>query len=488
MKVGISTIVISLVVGTMVTVVASTLPAWRASRVAPIQALREGMVTTTSSLKWRAIIGGLATALGVGLLFTGLFGDVPNAAAFVGAGAGFTFIGVAVLSPFVARPLASLIGTPASGLGMTGRLGRENAMRNPRRTASTAAALMVGLGLVVFVSVFMTSAKASAGKTLDDVLRADFILNSSQFQPFSPEVARSLATRPEFAAVSPYRQSEARVDGSLTFPSGIDPNTIDLVIDVPMQAGSTDALRDPKTILIFKGVAENKHLAVGDTIDVGFAKTGTKSFRVGGIFTDNRLLGDYAISLEAYERNFAEQLDSVVFIKNADGVSAADGRRVIDQAVKEFPNVEVNDQAQFKAQQDELIDQVFAFVLVLLVLSVIISAFGIANTLGLSIYERVRELGLLRAVGMQRRQLGWMVVIEAVIVSLLGAALGIAIGILFGWAMQQALADLGFSELAIPVGLLAGYAVVAAFLGLLASIAPAVRASRIRVLDAIAYE
>jgi putative ABC transport system permease protein len=488
MKVGISTIAISLVVGTAVTVVASTFPARRASRVAPIQALREGSVAPTSSLRRRAIVGGALTAVGIGLLVSGLFGGVSNAAAVVGGGAYLTFIGVAVLSPFVARPLAALIGAPAGGLGMTGRLGRENAMRNPRRTASTAAALMVGLGLVVFVSVFMTSAKASAGKTLDEVLRADFILNSSQFQPFSPEVARSLASRPEFSAVSPYRQSEARVDGALTFPSGIDPNTIDLVIDVPMQAGSTDALRDPDTILIFRGIARTKHLNVGEMIDVRFARTGTRSFRIGGVYTDNRLLGDYAISLDAYRENFAEQLDSVAFVKTAEGVSTADARRVIDRAVKEFPNVEVNDQAQFKAQQDDLIDQVFAFVLVLLVLSVIISAFGIANTLGLSIYERVRELGLLRAVGMQRRQLGWMVVIEAVIVSLLGAALGIAIGIVFGWAMQQALADLGFSELAIPVGLLAGYAVVAAFLGLLASIAPAIRASRIRVLEAIAYE
>ncbi|HEX5937100.1 MAG TPA: FtsX-like permease family protein, partial [Actinomycetota bacterium] len=399
-----------------------------------------------------------------------------------------TFSGVAVLSPFVARPLAAAIGAPARALGMTGRLGRENAMRNPRRTASTAAALMIGLGLVVFVSVFMTSAKASASQILDETLRADFILNSAQFQPFSPQVARELEDRPEFSAVSPFRQGEIRLDGALAFVSGVDPGTVDVVANVPRAAGSIDAIEQPDTILLFRGIALNKGLHVGDEFPVAFARTGTQRLEVGGIYTDNRLLGDYTISLDEYEENFAEQLDSIVFLKVAEGISLEEARAVLDEVVSRFPNVEVNDQAEFKAQQDDLIDQVFGFVLILLVLSVIISAFGIANTLGLSIYERIRELGLLRAVGMQRSQLGWMIVIEAVIVSLLGAALGIAIGILFGWAMQQALADLGFSVLAIPYGLLVVFAVIAALLGMVAAIAPAVRASRIQVLQAITYE
>jgi putative ABC transport system permease protein len=487
LKVEPRTFLVALVLGTVVTVVASTFPARRASRVAPIQALREGVVAPSSWLI-RGILGSIATAIGVSLLMTGLFGGVPNAAAIVGAGAMWTFIGVAVLSPFVARPLASLIGAPARALGMTGRLGQENAKRNPRRTASTAAALMIGLGLVVFVSVFMTSLKASASAVLDETLRADFILNSTQFQPFSPQVARSLAERPEFSAVSPFRQGQAKVDGRVVFVSGIDPGTIDAVARVPMDTGSTDALEQRGTILLYRGIAESKHLEVGDNFHVRFARTGTQVFRIVGIYADNRLLGDYAISLQDYEANFAEQLDSIVFMKRSPGTSIRDARATVKEVTEPFPNVEVSDQAEFKQEQNKLIDQVFGVVLVLLVLSVIISSFGIANTLGLSIYERVRELGLLRAVGMQRSQLGWMIVIEAVIVSLLGAVLGIAIGILFGWAMQQALADLGVNRFAVPGGLLVGYAIVAAILGLAASIAPAIRASRIRVLEAIAYE
>ncbi|MDQ4108573.1 MAG: FtsX-like permease family protein, partial [Actinomycetota bacterium] len=489
MKIEAATIVVSLILGTVVTVVASTFPARRASRVAPIEALREGTVAPTASLRRRWIVGGLLTAAGIGALAVGLFADVSNAAAVVGIGAMFTFLGVAVLSPFVARPLAAAIGAPARALaGMTGRLGRENAMRNPRRTASTAAALMIGLGLVVFVSVFMASLKTSAAAILDEILRADFILNSTQFQPFSPQLARTLEERPEFAAVAPLRQGQARVDGAIIFVAGMDEVTISDVTDLPMQAGSIESLAQPKTILVYRGVTKQKGLEVGDEIDVTFARSGRRTLTIGGIYTDNRLLGDYTISLDEYERSFGEQLDLIVFLTRAEGVPLEEARLALNAIVENFPNVEVSDQTEFKQQQSDAIDQVFGIVLVLLVLSVIISAFGIANTLGLSIYERVRELGLLRAIGMKRGQIGWMVVIEAVIVSLLGATLGIAIGIVFGWAMQQALADLGVSHLTIPVGMLVGFAVVAALLGLLASIAPAIRASRIEVLQAIAYE
>ncbi|HZB01124.1 MAG TPA: FtsX-like permease family protein [Actinomycetota bacterium] len=483
-----TTIVAALLVGVVVTVVASVFPARRASRVAPIEALREGGTGVHASLIVRSIVGGVLAVLGLGLLAVGLFADVPQPAAVVGGGAMLVFIGVAVLTPLFARPLAAAIGRPARRLGMTGRLGQENSKRNPRRTASTAAALMIGLGLVVFVSVFMTTLKASASETLDETLRADFILSASGFQPFSPSIARELSEQDEFSAVSPFRQAGVRIGGGLTFIAGVDETTIEQVVSVPMEEGSPSALARPETILLYKGIALARDLGVGDELPVSFARTGTQRLEIVGIYTDNRLLGDYTMSLDEYEEHVAEQLDYLVFVRRADGVPLERARTVLEEVAGEFPNIEINDQAQFKEEQNRLIDQVFGIVLVLLVLSVIISSFGIANTLALSIYERIRELGLLRAVGMQRRQLGWMIVIEAVIVSLLGALLGIAIGILFGWAMQLALADLGVSAFAVPWGLLVVFAIVAALLGLVASIAPAIRASRIRVLDAISYE
>jgi putative ABC transport system permease protein len=484
-----TTIVAALLVGTIVTVVASAFPARRASRVAPIEALREGTVAQSGSLRRRSIVGGLVTAVGVTAILVGLFAHVPQPAAIVGLGAQLTFIGVAVLTPLFARPLANAIGAPARRLGgMTGRLARENAKRNPRRTASTSAALMIGLGLVVFVSVFMTTLKASASETLDETLRADFILSASGFAPFSPGIATALQERPEFAAVSPFRQAGVKIDGAITFLAGVDETTIQDVTSVPLRNGSWEALSEPGTVMIHTGPSRALDLGVGDTLRVDFARTGSQRLRIVGVYTDNRLLGDYTTSLHEYEDNVAEQLDFLVFVRRAPGVTLDQARAALEDVVGDFPNIEVNDQAEFKEEQNRLIDQVFGIVLVLLVLSVIISSFGIANTLALSIYERVRELGLLRAVGMQRSQLGWMIVVEAVIVSLLGAALGIAIGIAFAWTMQQALADLGVSAFAVPWSLLVAFAVIAAILGLLASIAPAVRASRIRVLEAIAYE
>ena len=488
LKIEPRTIIVALVVGTVVTVVASVLPARRAARVAPIEALREGSVSTSATLIVRSIVGGLLTAAGVGAIVVGLFAGVPQPAAIVGAGAMLTFIGVAVLTPLFARPIAAAIGAPARRLGMAGRLGRENAKRNPRRTASTSAALMIGLGLVVFVSVFMTTIKASASRTLDETLRADFILSASGFQPFSPSIARELSQRDEFSAVSPFRQAGVKIGGGITFLAGVDETTIGDVVSVPIEEGGTSELARPRTIVIYKGIAQARSLDIGDELPVAFARTGTQRLEIVGIYTDNRILGDYTTSLKEYEANVAEQLDALVFVRVADGVPLEEARSAIEEVAGEFPNIEINDQAQFKEEQDRLIDQVFGVVLVLLVLSVIISAFGIANTLALSIYERVRELGLLRAIGMQRRQLGWMIVVEAVIVSLLGAFLGIVIGILFGWAMQLALADLGVSAFAVPWGLLVAFAIVAAILGLIASIGPAVRASRIKVLEAITYE
>ena len=227
---------------------------------------------------------------------------------------------------------------------------------------------------------------------------------------------------------------------------------------------------------------------MGDRIDLRFAKTGTSEFTVSGLYRDPQLLGSYAISLDTFEANFALRLDTYVLVKLAEGVSAAEGRRVLEVAVEEFPNVQIQDQAGFKEQQAQLIDQILALVQVLLLLAIVIALFGIVNTLGLSIYERVRELGLLRAVGMSRRQVRSMIRSEAVIIAVLGGVLGAAIGVLFGWAMQGSLASLGVDRLSVPVASISLYLVAAGVAGVVASIWPARRAARLNVLEAIAYE
>jgi putative ABC transport system permease protein len=480
------TIVVALAVGTLVTMAASVGPARRASRVAPLQALRESSAPS-ASLRRRAVVGSILVAGGLAALGIGLFGDVANAALVVGVGAQLTFVGVAVVSPLFARPLAAGIGRPFRRK-VSGRLGGENATRNPRRTASTSAALMVGLGLVTFVAVFAASLKASASAALDEILRADLTLSGANFTPFSPEVARRLAADPAFAAVAPLRQGEVRIGDRMAFLSGIDPAAMALTSDTEMVAGSLDSLGASGTVVIYEGIAETKGLEVGDELAIRFARTGEASFRIGGIHSDNRLLSDYAISLADFEANFGEQLDLIVFLKVAEGVPLEQARAAVEEILEDFPNVTVRDQAEFKEQQAREIDRFILIVYALLLLSVIISVFGIVNTLGLSIYERVREIGLLRAVGMSRAQIKAMVRAEAVIVALLGAVLGLAIGILFGVAMQLALADVGIERLAVPLGQLAGFLVIAALLGVVAAIFPARRAANLDVLQAIAYE
>jgi putative ABC transport system permease protein len=256
-----------------------------------------------------------------------------------------------------------------------------------------------------------------------------------------------------------------------------------------MDSGSVAALSEPNTVIVSRTEAASKGFSEGKTVAMRFLRTGTQDLRVVGTFEPNQLLNDYTVSLETYDANVAQQLDQLVFLNVAPGIQPSRARADLEKLIqKSYPSVQVSDLQEFKQQQLSAIDRVFAIVYVLLLLSVVISLFGIVNTLGLSIYERIRELGLLRAIGLSRRQVKRMVRAEAVIIAVLGALLGLAVGVLFGWAMQRALADLGIDHLAIPVGQLLLMLIVAALLGVIASVLPARRAAKLNVLDAIAYE
>jgi len=482
------TIIVSIVVGTLVTLVAAIVPARRAARVAPIEALREAQDRPGRSLRFRLITGTIVLALGVLPLLYGLFGNPDNALQLVGLGVAFTFIGVAMLTPMIARPVAAALGSPIRRTGVPGKLGRENAMRNPRRTAATASSLMIGLGLVVFVAVFGASAKASTSAILDRTLKADFILTSPTFSGFSTASAADMRAVPGVATVSQVRQGEVKIDGGTSFITGVDPATFESVSDVGVVNGSVPDLEQAGSIAIFEDTAADNGLGIGDAVTVDWPATGETELEVVAVYSENGLIGDWTVSLETYDANVAQQLDVFVFVKAEEGADVAVVQSGLEEALVPYPNIEVQDQAAFRDKYASFLNQVLNLVTALLLLAVIIALFGVMNTLFLSIYERTRELGLLRAVGLTRRQTRSMVRWEAVIISIMGALFGVVIGIAFGWALQQALASEGFTELGIPGGQILVYVVLAAVLGVFFAIFPARRAAKLNVLRAISYE
>jgi putative ABC transport system permease protein len=480
------TIIVALLVGVITTVAASVMPAIRASRVPPIAAMRDTGPTEYTGSRRRTIAGVIVTILGIAALAAGLFAG--KGAALVGLGAAVIFLGVAILSPLVARPFARVAGAPLPRVsGVAGKLGRENAIRNPRRTASTAAALMIGLGLVSFVSIFAASIKTSTAQVLEQTLKADYIVSTSQFVGFSQDVADRLASDQAFSSVEEFRQGIFGLNGRAQQVQGVDPSKLNDVMQVKLQSGSLSAL-GPGDVLVYKETAKSNGWKVGDTITAEFARTGKQPLRIVGIYTDNRLLGNYLVSLDTFDSNFTQQLDMVVLAKTAPGVSQATAKAAVTRVAKEFPNVKLEDQAQFRQSQANQINTLLALISALLGLAILIALFGIINTLALSIFERTREIGLLRAVGMARRQVRTMIRWESVLIAVFGAVLGAAVGIFFGWAMVHALKSQGITALTVPVGQLLIYIVIAGIFGVLAAVWPARRAARLDVLQAIVTE
>ena len=486
------TAIVAIVVGVVVTVLSAIAPARRAARIAPMEALRESGPRHAPFSRRRLLAGAIVTVVGAVLLGYGLVGGPNQPIIFVGTGAALVFFGVAVLSPLFAAPLARALGAPMQVIfHMPGRLARRNASRNAKRTASTAAALMIGVALVGMVSVLASSIKASSSEALDETLRADFILTSAAgaggVAPIGSEVARRVAERAEIGAVAPLRFGEFRVGGETRGALATDPGEIEDTTSLSVEEGTISDLEDGG-VFVSAQEAEDENLAVGDELAMEFPKDGVVPQRVEGVFENTDLVGNYLISLDTYNEHYAHELDNLVLATTAGGSSTEEARSAIDSVLADFPNVAVSNQAEFKEEQAGMIDQLLALVTALLALALIIAVLGITNTLVLSVFERTRELGLLRAVGMSRRQTRSMIRWESVIIAVIGALLGLVVGIAFGSALVMSLADEGFSEVVFPGGQLVTYVLLAGVAGVLAALPPARRAARLNVLEAIATE
>jgi putative ABC transport system permease protein len=483
------TIVVAIVLGIAVTVISAVFPAQRAAHVSPMAVLRDIDAVRPTSLRTRSAVAAIMGVLGVLALGAGLF--FGGGISLVGAGVALIFLGVTVASPLLARPVTRFIGAPIARLrGVPGKLGRENAMRNPRRTAATSSALMVGLALVGTFSIFGQSVKATVARVVEGVYRADFILGSElQLASFSPEVAERLRALDEVAVVSETRVGSWRPVGQETpsFLTAVDPQTVDQVLDLGVVDGDLAEL-GLRSVALHERVAEERGLEVGDEFRMEFASTGAVPMVVAATFDESTEFGDFLISLQAHESNYPVSADSTILVTAASGVTAPTARAAIEEAVEPFPNLQIRNRAEVRASQEQLVDQLLGLISTLLSLAIVIALLGIVNTLALSVLERTRELGLLRAVGMSRRQVRSMIRWESVIIALLGGVVGLAVGIFFGWILVTALTDQGVDTFALPAGRLAIFLVLSALAGVLAAVGPARHAARMDVLKAVTVE
>ncbi|MDH3499171.1 MAG: FtsX-like permease family protein [Acidimicrobiia bacterium] len=489
------TIAVSMVVGVAITVLSAILPARRAARVPPVAALRDTMTTPRrKALTTRGITGAVVVAVGLGVLAIGLFANFSNGPpeiAYVGLGAAVVFIGVSILSPLVARPVARFIGWPFARLfGVPGKLARENAGRTPRRTSATAAALMIGITLVTLAAVMAASIRGTVDEILGTGIDADLIAApANQFDPtasFTPDVADAAKANSDFADVTRLKLRSALVNGSETFIAGVE-NNFDAFF--PLDDGSAGTtLLQPGEIWVAQGVAEANEWSLGDDVVIDFQNTGEQTFTLVGVAVGDTAEGILAITIDDYVTNFGSSTDSQVYAKLAAGVTLDQGKATLESIAEGVPTANVQTLEELQSDAEQQINQLLNLITGLLGLAVVIALIGVTNTMTLSVYERTREIGLLRAVGLSRLQTRRMIRSEASIISIFGASLGVAIGIFFGWAILQALQDQGFTAFVIPYGTVLLWIIVTGILGVIFALLPAWRASKLNVLEAISYE
>lgn len=482
------TAVWAILLGVVVTVGASYLPARRASRVAPVAAMRDDIAMPARSLKWRAGIGTAVTALGVLALVASLGMTGTEAASTVGIGVFLTIIGAIALSPVLSRPVVTALGSPYPRLfGTVGRLARDNAIRNPRRTAATSSALMVGLALVAAFGVLAASINTSISSLIDRALGAEFVASTAQGMPFPAAVGDEIAEVAGVESVARQRWGQVRVgDNNNAFVNAVDAAALGRDITLEYTAGSARALADG--IQVDETTAEANDYAIGDEVELTFIDGSRTSLPVTGIFEVNGALSPYAVSLSTWEQYGGDPRDAFLYIGLADSVEAAEVQPALDEVLARYPNVTLMDQDEFTETQQGFVNQLLGLIYALLGLAIIIAVLGIVNTLALAVIERTREIGLLRAVGLSRRQLRRMVRLESVVIAVYGAVLGLVLGIGFGVLLQRSLATQGIDQLSIPVGSLVAFLVAAAVIGVLAAIWPARRAARLDVLRAVTTE
>ena len=479
------TIIAAFVVGVVVTMVAAVAPAWSATRVSPMEALRDAEPASAAIGAIRRRIGWVLVLGGAGGLAASAY--VANAPWWTALATLTTFAGLVVVGPVLAAATARLADRGRRGGGW--RMAARNVSRNARRSAATALALTIGLTVVAAVAVTAASMRTSVSEAVAGGNRSDLILQpGGAGLGISPAAADLMRERDDITDVVELRQASARVEGHDTFVMGADADGLDRVLDLGIESGSVTGL-GAGTMLLDEKKAAGLGVGVGDTLTVTFPETGAKTFRIVATFSKNVMINvSYVLSKTDFADNVTSQLDSAILLKQVTGAGAAATEKAVKAALTDYPNITVSNPTELTKDAQKSVDQLLGIVTALLLLAVVVAILGIVNTLVLSVVERTRELGLLRAVGGTRRQVRAVVRRESVLMSLLGALTGVALGAGAGIALSRALLDEGITSVTVPASTLVVYLVVAAMVGVLAAIGPARRASRVDVLRAITTE
>jgi len=488
------TVIVALAVGIIVTLLSAVIPAARATRVPPMAALQEGAVLPpTRFARYTPYIAAAIAVLGALGIVAGMYGpgNTTSRLGTIAFGAVFVFLAVAMVSKYIIRPLAGVLGWPLQKLApVSGRLARDNSVRNPGRTAATASALMIGLGVVVFVAVFAQGLKSSFIDSFDKVVRADFIVQGTNFMPLPNETADLVEGVTGVETATGVDAQQAQVAGKTTLVYAVDPSVFGSVWEFDWLNGGNDTLLDdlsPGETLVEEQTASTLGTTVGKTVDVVNVDGERAELKVTGLYRDPMMLNGVIVSDAGYAQLFAKPQLFMAFAKSDPGTPVAQTGAGLKSALAAVPTAEVKTAQEYKDSMVGQVNQLLNLLYGLLAMSVIISLFGIVNTLVLAVFERTREIGLTRAIGMSRRQVRATVRYESVITSIIGAIMGIVVGVVFAWVVTARFAGQGIT-FSVPGVQLVAFLIVGAIVGVIAAILPARRAARIDILEAIHYE
>uniref|UniRef100_UPI0034DE92C3 ABC transporter permease n=1 Tax=Streptomyces flavofungini TaxID=68200 RepID=UPI0034DE92C3 len=475
------TIATALGIGVCVTMLSAWLPGRRAARIPPVAAMSSVHATpTTRGLVVRNTIGAVTVTLGVVMMLRG--GTYVMA-----GGSAVVLVGVIVLTPLLSRPFIAASAPLLKPFGVTGKLSRLNAVRNPRRTASTAAALMIGLALITAMTVVATSMSSAIDKMAAGSLKADYTVSMANYQPLAPEVRQKLDKLPDVVASSPLRTTSAEVNGSRTGVSGVDEKAFGKLASLDFTSGSLAGLKGDST-LVDKETADRRKLTVGDTVSVRFDDDRTAKLEVVGVYEQNDLLDGLFTPLPVVDPHLSRVADKQVLVKMEDGPS--DGAEdAIVKALGDNPAIKVQDKDARSDEAAGAINLMLNMLYGLLAMAVLIAVLGVINTLAMSVFERRREIGMMRAIGLDRAKVKQMVRLEAVVISLFGAVLGIGVGLFMGWAAGGSIGEkITTYSMEVPVARILLFLAVASVVGVLAAMWPARGAAKLDPLTAIKSE